>query len=109
MVTRRIPDPKIGGSVPSGVKFFGFLAQFGRAFDFKSIGRRFDPTHVTFVFQKNCMSCRFGWCSWLSRQSNTLEVASSILAPNTFVLHDTVVNSDLFCGNVLQDPGWRNR
>ena len=28
----------------------------------------------------------FGWCSWLSRQSNTLEVTSSILVSNTFLL-----------------------
>ena len=25
----------------------------------------------------------FGWCSWLSRQSNTLKVPSSILGSNT--------------------------
>ena len=64
MVTRRIPDPKIGGSIPSGVKFFGFLsqwavlAQFGRAFDFKSIGRGFDPPMVLLFFEKTV--CRVG-------------------------------------------------
>ena len=33
---------------------------------------------------KTAVTREFGWCSWLSRQSNTLEVASSILASNIF-------------------------
>jgi hypothetical protein len=31
----------------------------------------------------------FGWCSWLSRQSNTLKVPSSILGSNMIFVRDT--------------------
>ena len=39
--------------------------------------------HKQVISPRECNNW-FGWCSWLSRQSNTLEVASSILASNTF-------------------------
>jgi hypothetical protein len=34
----------------------------------------------------------FGWCSWLSRQSNTLKVPSSILGSNMYFLFSFFVN-----------------
>ena len=45
-------------------------------------GREFNPRS-----EHNIFYWKFGWCSWLSRQSNTLEVASSILASNIFFLY----------------------
>jgi hypothetical protein len=56
MVTRRIPDPKIGGSIPSGVNFFSqavlaeWLRRMLKAHVRKSVGSI--PTDCTFFFPK---------------------------------------------------------
>ena len=44
-------------------------------------GREFNPRS-----EHNIFYWQLGWCSWLYRQSNTLEVASSILASNILFL-----------------------
>ena len=94
----------------------------------KKIGHNGDWTHDQWLIRPTLyrlsyapLRCVvFGWCSWLSRQSNTLEVASSILASNTFFFFffflETTRRKRQWCiGNIEASqalapgsiPGWR--
>ena len=83
-LTRFEPAQYWGGGPPGNSVVLNPFLPFFAGFFFLEVVVAF-PSWFLVVWCGEKVSV-FGWCSWLSRQSNTLEVASSILASNIFFL-----------------------